>query len=412
MANIHQLPSGSFRAVIRRKGFPRQAQTFKTRDEAEKWASQIEASVLTKRATNEIANAGLLTFSDAASMYFASAVFLNKAESTRRREKSVSTHPLRTLGDYALVHIDEAVIQSKHIDKRLTEKTRVGKAPQGDTIRLEKAFISAVFNFARKRALVKRNPVLHADFDMPACNRREERITPEQEIMLYSAAVEYLAHHRTNPCLPAWLYFVFATGTRPGEASRIRLEWINEHQQIIALPRASHKTRRPRIILLPDPVYNALQAQIEAAREAKSPFLFFSRTHKTRECVPYAYSHPWKNICARAGLPSKIVPHQMRHEFISRIIETTTLSDSQVAALVGDVHVLSLEPYKHLRAAQLAPHLTDYHETVAQMIKLAHNRLDNKNASVVEPVDTSDLKSLAEQRAGSTPARGTSSNKE
>ena len=43
----------------------------------------------------------------------------------------------------------------------------------------------------------------------------------------------------------------------------------------------------------------------------------------------------------------------MRHEVISRLFEDTDLSDSQIAALVGDVNVLSLAPYKHLRVGKL-----------------------------------------------------------
>src|SRR3546814_5676099 len=43
MANIRQLPSGSYNAQVRIKGHPQKSKTFPTEEEAQVWAKQQEA---------------------------------------------------------------------------------------------------------------------------------------------------------------------------------------------------------------------------------------------------------------------------------------------------------------------------------------------------------------------------------
>lgn len=374
MATIVQLPSGNYRAQVRRRGYPAQSKVFDTSEEAKSWADVVEAKMLLK--TSEVLSAGEsdeLTLNAAYKLYIRSPAFLAKAPGTQRREEQVSLALLRILGDYALANIDEFVIQTSYIDKRVTEQTRLKRLVSADTVRLEKALLSSIFSFAKRRGYVKRNPALGGDFDMPRSNRREIRITPEQEAALFNVAADYAHRRRSNPNLIPWLDFVFQTGTRPGEAAKIELAWIHLDRLEIHIPRQGHKTRRPRVILISEQVQTLLTTQYNLAHALGSRYLFFSKSRG--EYIPYRYSKPWRALCRLADIPDTVVPHGMRHEFISRLFEQTTLSDSQIAALVGDAHVLSLEPYKHLRTGALRGHYEAHTDELAQIRVKAHAEL-------------------------------------
>jgi integrase len=353
MASFQTLPSGSTRAFIRRKGHPKQHETFKTEEEARAWADRTEAAMLLRTAQAATdGTLGPMTIKGVWDLYIQSPAFKNKATSTRSREEDASTAVLRLLGDTALSNIDVPVVQTSFIDQRSGEKTARGKPVSGDTVRLEKALLSALFSFSLKRGYCKNNPMAGTKYDMPNKGVRDVRITFEQEVALKQAAWDYLARARVNETLLFWLNFTFDTGSRPGESARIELSWVDFKKMEIAMPRRGQKTRNPRIVILDERLCEIIKPQYDQAKMLGSKYLFFSHTKK-HGYAPYAYYHPWRAICKMAGLPPEAVPHSGRHEFISRLFEYTEMSDSQIAALVGDVNVLSLGPYKHLRVGKL-----------------------------------------------------------
>lgn len=364
MATIAQRPDGKWRVQIRRKALGRHEGTFDTREEADAWARETEARLISRAVMEPIAGSGLL-FETVAHQYLNSRTYLEKAEKSRSRELQCSVRVLEHFSGKTIASISRHAIQ-QYIDKRATDRKKNGQLYSGDTIRLERAFISCVFRYALRRNLVSENPA-NTELDLPACHSREGRILPEQEIDLYDTAVEYaISHHKTNGNLVPWLDFVFSTGVRPGEAAKLELDWIKFEKEEIHIPRRGNKNRAPRVILLTEALTRMLKTQAEAAKKAGSPYLFWSFTKK-RGFTPYSYNQPWRRICDKAGIPKDIVPHLVRHEFISRLFESTSLSDTQVATLAGDVHVLSLEPYKHLRTNRLRPSFEEHRKAIIEL---------------------------------------------
>lgn len=368
MASIKQIPSGSWRVWIRRKGHPQLDETFKTEEEARAWADRTETAMLLR--TAQAATAGTLgpmTIQGVWDLYIESPVFNNKATSTRSREKDASAALLRLLGDTALSNIDVPLVQTFFVDKRAGEKTARGKTVSGDTLRLEKALLSSLFSYAMKRGYCKSNPMVGTKYDMPNKNVRDVRISFEQEVALKQAAADYVTSRGTNETLFFWMHFTFDTGSRPGESAKIELTWVNFDDMEIRMPRSGQKTRKPRIVIMDERLCALLKPQYDQAKKVGSKYLFFS--HSRRGYVPYAYYHPWRNICRMAGLPPEAVPHSTRHEFISRLFEYTEMSDGQIASLVGDVNVLSLNPYKHLRVNKLRGRMDDHRDKLREELK-------------------------------------------
>jgi integrase len=368
MASYRTMKSGSTRVLIRRKTLGSLCKTFKTADEAHRWAEAEEARML-RQVLEEPAGAAIgITLREAWEHYQRSPDFKKKAPSTRRRETQAAVPVLRHMGGLSMMAINRARAQY-YVDERCTEKNPRGEDLAGDTIYREKELLSALFRWAIIRGYATVNPT-KMGLAMPKCNIREARISVEQESKLYDAAFDYIepkgAGHPPNPNLFTWFQFVMLTGTRPGEAAKIELEWVNMKGKEIRIPRMSHKTRRPRIILLTEATARMVKLQLEYAKGEGSHYLFFSRGKGGFK--PYAYAKPWRAICKRAGVPDSVKPHSARHELISRLFERTDLSDSQVAMLVGDVHPLSLKPYTHLRANRLRPKLAEF-EAVMDEIK-------------------------------------------
>lgn len=413
MANITELPSGSFRVQIRRKGIGYTAQTFKSRVEAEEWARSRESELLANhhKAVPRVSEG--LSFSDLAERYFTSPVFTNKAATTQSRERSTSKRLLQHFGRYAVSVIDSAMVQD-YLDLRATEYkclpdgTRTKQRVSGDTVRLEKALLSQLFKFAKRRKLAAHNIMLDS-FDLPTCTPREGRITLQQQLTLFNAANELALNPRTNSSLLPWLCFVFETGTRPGEAAKVELAWCDLEERKVAIPRVGQKKRNARIVLLHDDLCELLHDQFERARAAGSKYLFFSRGKEpaekdergqavrrrrtkdetaARAIKPFAYYSSWRRLCDRAGIPAHINPHIIRHEFISRLFENTDLNDGQIAALVGDVNVLSLEPYKHLRVERLRgrqdAHMDELREAMRKLEEQKGARLSAHVRRVLE----------------------------
>ena len=349
MASIDKLPSGRFRVQIRRAGLATERKLFDTEPAAQNWAAAREAELVAAHNLAKPKVEQVLTLETAARMYFDSAVFRNKSGSTQAREKVSACRVLDKLGKYSLGVLNRKEIQL-YFDKRASERNRRGKLPAGDTLRLEKNFLAAVFSFAAKRDLAAANPMINK-FDLPKCKPRELRIAPASRGYLLVEARLQSERHNGNPCLPGWLSLVMQTGMRPGEAAAVRVGWLDIERKKIDVPQIGQKKRNARTVLLPPTLTDMLAEQAKAARAANSEFLFFSISKKSGLPVKFCYGSPYRRLEKKVGL--KGGAHGLRHEYISSLVENTQLSDSQIALLAGDASTLSLRPYMHLRAEAL-----------------------------------------------------------
>lgn len=351
MASIRQLPSGSYQVQIRR-GKHYRSETFRTEQEAHDWAADEEGRIVKTLIDARVKRGKERSFADVATEYFLSPRHAGKAATTRKREEVCSKPVLEFLGRRAIAAIEPADIQD-YIDWRRRAKGVGGGALAGDTVRLDRAFMSAVFRFAMSKSYTRTNPT-RSSLDMPARHEPEERISIEQRVRLESAARRLFDSGRANESMLPWLVLCLTTGMRPGEAAKVQTAWVSLDKREIRIPAAEHKPRHPRIVLLADDhCLDLLASQMVLAEAAGSDFLFFSRSRKTGEPVAYRYAHAFALLRKQAGLPKSMKPHTMRHEWISTLYEETQLSDGQIATLAGDRNVLSLERYRHLRANAL-----------------------------------------------------------
>lgn len=365
----HKLPSGRWRAQIRREELGYYKGVFDTRAEAVAWEKAKLGELLTKKAKESGQGTSLATVADE---YFVSSRFLRKAEGTKRREKSAAQAVLNRWNGKGLVRrpwsdrpveLVDATDINAYIGLRMAECTQRGKPVSPDSIRLEVRLLSAVMKHAVRERYRTSNPALArlSGLDMPTTAPREGRISEAQELKLEAAARGRITgSKRSNPSLYPWLIYVRETRSRPGEAAKIELSWIDLDKKVIDIPRRGSKKRTPRRVILTDDMVGLVTAQRERALRDGSKYLFYSQNRRTKDWQPFRYSSAWRSIRAEAGVESEA--HGMRREGISRLFESSSLTDGQIALLVGDVNPMSLEPYKHLRAGELRPQLEAFRQ--------------------------------------------------
>ena len=359
--HAQQLPSGNWRVVIRRRGLGYHSAVHPTKEGALRWRHEKLAALYKSKGATSDAPA----LKKIAADYFDSVTYRGKAKGTQVREKVAATpllHAggrkdgrLRQWAEKPIDMIDGRDIQD-YIDTRSAEtcKRNPEKTISPDSIRLEVRLLSCLFQHAVQRRYRTGNPALARDsgLRLPASNIRDLRISPTDELILSDKAREKVYRSKTaNPAIFPWLELVRATGCRPGEAAKIELAWIKLDARHIDIPRRGTKKRNPRRVLLPEDLVKKLQPQLARAIAAKSTYLFFSISRKTGKPTPFQYNTAWRQVRASAGVQAEA--HGMRRELISRLFESSGLTDGQIALLVGDVNVMSLEPYKHLRATEL-----------------------------------------------------------
>lgn len=127
MATIVKTPAGTWKAVIRKTGWPTNAKTFRTKRDAEDWARRTEdemvRGVYIQRSGSE-----RLTLEKALERYLAE-VTPSKKPTTRKAEATKAKQLIQHLGKYSLAALSAEVI-ANYRDTRLASITNRGRPHQ------------------------------------------------------------------------------------------------------------------------------------------------------------------------------------------------------------------------------------------------------------------------------------------
>ena len=142
MATISRTPSKTWKAVVRKTGWPVTIKTFRTKKDAIDWARRTEDEMVRGVYINR-ADSERTTLKNALKRYLREVSSTKKA-STSEKEHCKSKHLIEKLGDFSLAAITPDVV-ANYRDERLAE----GKS--ANTIRLELALLSHVFTIAIRK---------------------------------------------------------------------------------------------------------------------------------------------------------------------------------------------------------------------------------------------------------------------
>ena len=350
MATIVKTPSGTWKALIRKTGWPATAKTFRTKRDAEDWARRTEdemvRGVYIQRAPSE-----RMTIEDALKRYLSEVSPTKRpasADSDARHAKPL----MQNLGKYSLAALTPELI-AKYRDDRLAgldRKDAKGKpAPKPrspNTVRLDLALLGHLFNVAIKEWGIglTYNPVQNIRRPAPSPGR-DRRLTREEETRLM-AAVD--AH--SNPMLGWIVRIALETGMRSSEITGLRRNQVDLDRRVVRLQETKNTMSRT-VPLTVEATRLFREALNNPVRPIDTDLIFFGEPGRDNKRRAYQFNPIWTRIKKDAGVPDFRF-HDLRHEAVSRFVEAG-LSDQEVAAISGHKSMQMLKRYTHLRAEDL-----------------------------------------------------------
>lgn len=353
MATIVKTPSGTWKAVIRKIGWPTTAKTFRTKRDAEDWARRTEdemvRGVYLSRAPSE-----RLTVGNALKRYMEE-VSVHKKPTTQRSERFTAQHLDAYFGKYSMAAVSAELV-AKYRDKRLAD----GKS--NNTVRIELAMLGHLFRIAIQEWGIGLtfNPVANIRKPSPGAGR-DRRLSQNEQERLF-AAVE--AH--SNPMLSWIVRLAVETGMRSTEIATLRHAQVDLNRRLVTL--RDTKNGSPRLVPLTRAAAEVLESALSnPVRPSDTELVFFGEPGRDGKRRPYVFHKLWTNVVREVGLDD-LHFHDLRHEAVSRLVEAG-LSDQEVAAISGHKSMQMLKRYTHLRAEDLVAKL----DTVRKIVSSNHS---------------------------------------
>lgn len=345
MATIVKTPAGTWKALIRKQGWPTVTKIFRIKRDAEDWARRTEDEMV-RGAFIQRSPSEKMTLAIAMKRYL-SEVSPTKKLTTQRSELSKSKPLVKHLGKYSLAGITPDIVAG-YRDTRLADKSRTGTI-SNNTVRLELALLSHLFTTAiQEWALgLTYNPVL-AIRKPSAGQGRDRRLSETEELKLIAAV-----NSHSNPMLGWIVRIAIETGMRSSEISSLKCNQVNLKSRVVKL--TDTKNDDSRTVPLSRKATDALQAALDNPRPAETNLVFFGEPGRDGKRRPFTFTKVWSTIKKELGM-SDLRFHDLRHEAVSRFVELG-LGDQQVAAISGHKSMQMLKRYTHLRGEDLVAEL-------------------------------------------------------
>jgi integrase len=317
--------SGSWQALVKKKGYGQIGRTFDTKGEAEAWAKITEAEMVRGVYFSQ-KEAESTTLSGALDRYEREISSIKKGyQQEKKRIRSWKAHPLakRFL----------ATIQGKDIAEYRDARIRSGSS--ANTVRLDLAVISHLFEIARKEWGMEglTNPVKAIRMPSPPAGR-DRRLQPgELEKLLEFSSEE----------MNQVIRFALETAMRRGELAGMTWEMVDLKKRIVTLPET--KNGQKRIVPLSSTAGSILKERLNTRRI----------DGKVWDIGLDAISQDFAKACQKAGI-SGLHFHDLRHEATSRLFEKG-FDTMEVRTITGHKTLQMLARYTHLRAEDLVERL-------------------------------------------------------
>lgn len=227
MASIREKGPHQWHVQIRRKGWPYQTDTFRTKKDAQAWARKIETQMDQGQFVDQSIGR-LTTFGDLIELYLVEVTDKRPSETSGIAERARLQRFLRDekeLCAYAVTHLQPEHFEA-YRDRRLKEPARKSKIPKPDaktiapgTIKRELTLLKRVIDYRKRRLGLQINPVNTEDVKRPVVNdERDVRLNKEELAGLLEAC-----GNARNPWLLPFVEMGFETGARRG--SLLNLTW-------------------------------------------------------------------------------------------------------------------------------------------------------------------------------------------
>ena len=331
MASIRKRGDLQWEARIRRKGYPVTCKTFIKKSDAEAWARDVESEM----------DRGLFvsrTEAENTTLHEALERFITEYV-PRYNNPKLETIKARALQRRKITTKFLAAIRSKDIADFIQEREAEGVA--GNTVRLDLALLSRVFNLAAASWGMEslRNPVSKVPRPKIS-NGRTRRLEGDEEERLLAACSDSL-----RPVVQ----FAIETAMRRGEIASLLWRNVNLERKTVYLPETKNNSERT-VPLSPAAVAILQRLDKEADKENRNgPARVFGISD-------LQITHAYIKACTKAEIEN-LTFHDLRHEATSRLFEDTDLDVMEIKSITGHKTLQMLARYSHLRTHRLVERL-------------------------------------------------------
>jgi len=321
-----------WQARVQRKGQSSLAKSFNNKADALKWARSVESQVDLGVLAPKQAMPRLMPMVE---RYVEEVTPLKKGESQERYR--ANQFRKTKLADMTIDKITGEVV-SQYRDARLKEVSP-------NTVRLELAFLSVVFEQCRKEwGLPVTNPVKQIRMPRPG-KPRQRRLEAGEEDALLQACRESGAHY-----LQTFVILAIETGMRFGELAGVTWENVSLDKRTIYLP--DTKNGSPRTVPLSTRALNAIQLQPRSINGR----LFSAKPGSIRSAFLIALNKAQATQPDSKNFLRELRFHDLRHEAVTRLFEKG-LNPIEVGMVSGHKTLSMLQRYTHLKAESLSEKL-------------------------------------------------------
>lgn len=341
MATIVKTPSGTWKAMIRKNGWPTSTKTFRTKRDAEDWSRRTEdemvRGVFIQRTPSE-----KMTI-ETAMIRYVKEVVPTKKPSTQLREATRVKQLLSHFGNYSLAAVTSEMVAA-YRDLRLEQ----GKS--NNTVRLELALLGHLFTIAIKEWHIglTYSPVANIRKPSPGVGRNRRINLVEEQLL-----IKTMDNH-SNPMLGWITRIAIETGMRQSEILTLKVSQVDLKKRVIRLTDTKNDDSRT-VPLTKNATLIISEALLNPLRPKEIELIFFGEIGKTGKRSPYAFNKTFGDLKAKIGM-ADLHFHDLRHEAVSRFVEVG-LSDQEVASISGHKSMQMLRRYTHLRAEDLVQRL-------------------------------------------------------
>lgn len=318
MANIRQLPSGSYNAQVRIKGQPQKSKTFPTEGEAQAWAKQQEA-VSKEHKTHTIYTLGMAY------------------RESRLKGRGSYGQALVIIQQLALAFPQPVhEVTSQEVNDFKLARLKVVKP---STVRTQLSFMSRFYRFAKRELLLSiPNPV--ADIALPPPSKPSDKVVSEAELALVLKELP--------PTMALIVELAYESAMRRSEMTKLTPSCLHLEERIADVIDGKNGTRS---VPLTRRAVELLQEALSLMGEHPSP------NAKVFGVTPHAVSTAVRRARRLAGLDESVKLHQLRHTRITNVAKKG-FNNSQIMIVSGHRDTRSVARYSHLNAKDVL-HLID-----------------------------------------------------
>jgi len=342
MASFTKLPSGNWRALIRKRGSEHLSETFKKKKDAENWAKAQELKIDSVRKTGSAKTPAGSTFPDFIRKYTEEVGAVkpfgkNKAACLRRLGEEFEGV---LMSDMTKLRI------SQFVDKRSRDKNSDGKIISGVTISIDLSYISTILKWAEEVKLYDvdtdaakkvRGGLKRRGFD----TRSKERVREATKDEIEKIFAEYTrrAGRQVIPMVDITL-FAIHSAMRQEEICKIKIEDVDSKSKTVIIRDRKHPEKKQgndqTVPLLPD-AWKIAEKHIGDRKNGR----IFNYNHRS-------VSASFTRVCKKCEIEG-LHFHDLRHTAIGILFELG-LQIQEVAVISGHSDWKMLKRYTHIDA--------------------------------------------------------------